>query len=444
MASHPYERYSDYLGGRTPQLADGVRSPVAKDRDRIIHCGAFRRLQRKSQIVGVQSFDFFRTRLTHTLECAQIGRGIATRIANGERDLTGIVTEPEDFPDLVEAACLAHDLGHPPFGHNGEKALSRKVREHGDGLFEGNAQSLRIVTRLEPKKIVKDEPCGLDLTAATLRAIVKYPEDEADAKASGRTKFCFYDDEDERDIRDWLLTGDWEMQRLPVRILNTADDIAYACHDFEDGVWSRMIPLSRLLDDGDPIRESVRAYIGQEHKELFSGTSIEEVLEKLFSQHKGASWAHVPFDRSFEAKAGLKNFTAGLIGQLIEDVTGDTASPLDDKDLFPRETKQLVAFLKALATVFMITSPTLETMRYGQRQLVERLFDAYWQNPEMLPQRETWRLLERRNPAQLEQPVWRAKAVLVRDHIAGMTDLFALHTFAEMFGAGAAPNLRVF
>lgn len=443
MADHLYQRYSHYLIGESPPSAGNEpRSPVAKDRDRIVHCGAFRRLQRKSQIVGVQSFDFFRTRLTHTLECAQIGRGIAKRISDaGKLDLSGLVAAPQDFPDLVEAACLAHDLGHPPFGHNGEKALSKMVKEHGDGLFEGNAQSLRIVTRLEPKRLVKGQRCGLDLTATTLRAILKYRETEKEAKSAGKTKFCFYDDPDEQEVRAWLLDGEGAQETLAMRVLDLADDIAYACHDFEDGVWSRMIPISRLLADDDSERNLVWNYVTKDSPGLFNDTTVEQQLEGLFGPFRGESWARVPFDRSFGAKAGLKNFSAELIGKLIEDAVGDGSFPAS-KDALPRETRQQIALLKALATVYMITSPALETMRYGQRQLIERLFSAYWDNPEMLPQREEWRALEEANPGRLKEPIWREKCVLVRDHLAGMTDLFALHTHGEMFGTSAAPSLR--
>jgi dGTPase len=153
-----------------------TRSPVAKDRDRIVHSGALRRLQRKSQIVGVQSDDFFRTRLTHTYECAQIGRGIALR--SSKSDWKSVVQKFSDLPDLVEAACLAHDLGHPPFGHNGEQALQTMMARHAQGLFEGNAQSFRIVSNLELKYQDENRSYGLNLTRTTLKAILKYPWDE--------------------------------------------------------------------------------------------------------------------------------------------------------------------------------------------------------------------------------------------------------------------------
>src|SRR3954452_20408646 len=130
MATGIYERFSWSASARpTARREHASRSPVAKDRDRIVHSGALRRLQRKSQIVGVQSNDFFRTRLTHTLECAQIGRAIAAR-SYRTRGLEQIVSRPEHLPDLIEAACLAHDLGHPPFGHNGEQALQEQMAKH--------------------------------------------------------------------------------------------------------------------------------------------------------------------------------------------------------------------------------------------------------------------------------------------------------------------------
>jgi dGTP triphosphohydrolase len=138
-----YQRYYT-PPGRGDTNEHGSRAPVAKDRDRIVHSGALRRLQRKSQIVGVQADDFFRTRLTHTYECAQIGRAIALR--STKSDWKSVVTKAGDLPDLVEAACLAHDLCHPPFGHNGERALQTMMERHARGLFEGNAQSFRVVS----------------------------------------------------------------------------------------------------------------------------------------------------------------------------------------------------------------------------------------------------------------------------------------------------------
>jgi dGTPase len=187
--------------GASRRRADDPRSDVEVDRDRLVHSHAFRRLQRKTQIVGLHSIDFFRTRLTHTIECAQLGRAICRRLSDGSWEQ--VVTDEAHLPDLVEAACLSHDLGHPPFGHTGEEALDTLLHERWGMRFEGNAQSFRIVTLLEPKKYARLEtpvgrPLGLDLSRATLRAMIKYPWSEAQAIEAGLHKFGVYDDVDDR------------------------------------------------------------------------------------------------------------------------------------------------------------------------------------------------------------------------------------------------------
>lgn len=178
VSSSLYARYFE----KNPPDPRGRRSPPTKDRDRLVHSSALRRLQGKSQIFGAGMTDFFRNRLTHSLECAQIGRAIAVRTAKS--DSSEVVEHDAEFPDLVEAACLAHDLGHPPFGHNGELALRAKMIEHNDTLFEGNAQSFRIVSFVEPKDFGPtadgDRWVGLNLCRSTLRAMMKYPWHETE------------------------------------------------------------------------------------------------------------------------------------------------------------------------------------------------------------------------------------------------------------------------
>lgn len=432
-----YERLSERLGAPKKRKERG-RSAVAKDRDRVIHSGALRRLQRKSQIVGVQSNDFFRTRLTHTLECAQIGRAIAAR-STATSGLDGIVDDPTDLPDLIEAACLAHDLGHPPFGHNGEQALQAKMREHAGGLFEGNAQSMRIVTRLEPK-VFRGVSLGLDLCATTLRAIVKYPCSEAAPLGSAEhPKFCFYDDADDRQITEWLYGDLAKAERtLAAEILEAADDIAYGAHDFEDGVWSGMIPLWQLHRDVGDARYRLRRRLA----ERGSGpdVAVDSLLEDLLAPVRDAGWIAQPFDRTLQSRAELKNFCAQLIGDLIGAVTPNKRfqRPL------PTATEQRIDLLKAMAWKWMIEDPGQETVRFGQRRLVEDLFEGFWENPLMLPTRSEWNQLQDRSQTlPLTRRVWREKARLVCDHLAGMTDLYALHVHSEMFAGGGPPNLRL-
>src|SRR5665213_3298403 len=286
MAGDPYDRFTEFLTStkRDQSHEHAGRSPVSKDRDRVIHCGAFRRLQRKSQIVGVQANDFFRTRLTHTVECAQIGRGIANRSLGS--NLEGVVGEDAHLPDLIEAACLAHDLGHPPFGHNGERALQAMMYKHARRSFEGNAESFRIVTNLEPKYQEADRWCGLDLTRTTLQAILKYPWDENDERAKEKKKFCIYDEPEDQDVFAWLFDGE-----EPKRTIATD-----------------------ILDAATP-------------------------------------------------------------GDAFAEPTGDV--------------QRKILLLKGMARVWMIESASQETLRFGQRRLVEDLFEGYWANTGML-QREAW------------------------------------------------------
>lgn len=450
-----YERFSEQLG-RPDDEGDEhpSRSPVAKDRDRIIHSGALRRLQRKSQIVGVQSNDFFRTRLTHTLECAQIGRAIALRAKESE-DVMTVVEDVDHLPDLVEAACYAHDLGHAPFGHNGERALRDLMAEHGRGMFEANAQSFRIVTQLEPNVAVDDRWCGLDLTRTTLKAILKYPTTEFEAERAGEKKFCIYDEEPDLEVYDWLFDEprDERERTLATEVVDASDDIAYAVHDFEDGVWAGRIPLFRLVDESDRgARDELVPFLTEKRAELFSSSEeVDKGLAALLAIPKEADWAHRPFDRALAASASLKKFAAGLIGDLIDDVTSD------DKFAPPEGlTAQKLELLKAMARVWMIEHHEEATLRHGQRGLVRALFEGYWDNPSMLPLRAEWQSLPDPEKADFDasagkaaetQPkdlkVWRAKARLICDHIAGMTDLYALHAHHEMYGGGVAPNLRL-
>lgn len=450
-----YDRYSDNFGGpaghhqRAPEHSS--RSEVAKDRDRIIHCGALRRLQRKSQIVGVQSNDFFRTRLTHTLECAQIGRAIGLRSLQSPTIKT-VVRRKADLVDLIEAACCAHDLGHAPFGHNGEVELRDLMVKHGRGLFEGNAQSFRIVTsRLEPKIQAGGLWLGLDLTRTTLKAILKYPKTEFEAKQENKEKFGVYNETQDLRIYRWLFGSQEPKRTLATEILDAADDIAYAVHDFEDGVWAGLIPLFRLLDDHDRARAGLIKFVVAKKKDVFpTQKDAEQTLKAMLTIPERATWARAPFDRSVKSAAALKDFSAGLIGDLIREVT-----PGDVFTAPTGMTERKLELLKAMARMWMIENPAQATLRYGQRRLVRDLFEGYWQNPEMLSDRRDWEDVsdpepedydasgKKPNSAPEELRVWRAKARLICDHIAGMTDLYAMHSHAEMYAGGVQPNLRL-
>jgi dGTPase len=265
------------------------RGPFERDRARVLHSAALRRLAAKTQVVEVGSGDFPRTRLTHSLECAQVGRELGAALGCD--------------PDLVDAACLAHDLGHPPFGHNGESALAELAV--GCGGFEGNAQSLRLLTRLEAKV----PGAGLNLTRATLDATLKYPW----LPRSGEAKYGAYaaDEEAFRWIRDGAPDG---RPCVEAQVMDWADDVAYSVHDLEDGLHAGMVTLSQLRDDGE--RRGVAELTAATYCEPGS-VSADELAEVFAALLKLPCWPE-DFDGGPVALAGLKNLTSELIGRFCE------------------------------------------------------------------------------------------------------------------------------
>jgi dGTPase len=256
----------------------------------VLHSSALRRLAAKTQVVEVGQADFPRTRLTHSLECAQIGRELGAALGCD--------------PDLVDTACLAHDLGHPPFGHNGELALAQ-VAEHCGG-FEGNAQSLRLLTRLEAKV----DGAGLNLTRATLDATLKYPWLACEATGA---KFGCYDEDAE--IFAWIRDGAPAARPcLEAQVMDWADDIAYSVHDLEDGLHSGLVTLEQLRDHSERdlvVQLTLTAYCPP-------GSVTADELSEIFDRLIKLDWWPDRFDGGPQSAAAVKNLTSELIGRFCQ------------------------------------------------------------------------------------------------------------------------------
>ncbi|WP_433686942.1 deoxyguanosinetriphosphate triphosphohydrolase [Micromonospora carbonacea] len=376
------------------------RSPYERDRARVLHSAAFRRLAAKTQVHTAGTDDFLRTRLTHSLEVAQIAREMGARLGCD--------------PDVVDTAGLAHDLGHPPFGHNGEAALDQLAAPCGG--FEGNAQTLRVLTRLEAKVLAPGGgSAGLNLTRASLDATTKYPWPRRPAGG----KFGVY--ADDRPVFDWLRAGAPAEGRrcLEAQVMDWADDVAYSVHDVEDGVHGGYVGLGPLLADPDE-----RAALCADVAATYSGESPADlgvVLVELLADPVLAPLAG--YDGSHRAQAALKATTSVLTGRFVSTVVAATRERCGPGPLrryaadlvVPRRVRAECALLKGLALRYVMRRPGARCRYERQRQVLAELVTA----------------LTRRAPEALDPvfaPLWRdapddaARLRVVIDQVASLTD----------------------
>jgi dGTPase len=434
-AADPAKRLTDET------VPDGDdRSDFRRDRDIILYTSAFKRLSGITQVVSAEAGHSFHNRLTHTLQVAQVGRALAEKLHKHSPELAEKLGLD---PDVVEAACLAHDLGHPPFGHVAEEILNRCMGEEAEG-FEGNAQSLRIVSQLAFRS---PGYMGLNLTRATLRAILKYPWTYGRRPPEYPNKWGAYQSE----IRSFEhATGDGNggpVQKSPeAGLMDWADDLTYSVHDVEDFYRAGLIPLHLLRPKGekgsdDPEREQFLKYVWSRKDKIGELKELSEAeLDNTFRQ-LGILFFRLEsaYDGTRDQRARLRTFTSGLVNRYINGVS------LEEKEgrptLNPDELKSReLAILKQLTWYYVIERPGLAVQQHAQKQIIKYLFNVF-------------RNEVRRSPSHLLPPYYqeRLKGVtnregvdgkrIVCDLIAGMTEYQAITLYQRLNGIALGSGL---
>jgi len=343
------------------------RSPFERDRARIVHSSALRRLSAKTQVMTAGTHDFVRNRLTHSLEVAQVARELGASLGCD--------------PDIVDSAALAHDLGHPPFGHNGEAALDAAAEKCGG--FEGNAQTLRLLSRLEGKTFAPDgRSVGLNLTRATLAACIKYPWLRGEGpQGFNPRKFGVYADDADifAFVLDDLDTVPNSSGRKPIEaeVMDLSDDVAYSVHDIEDGVVGGWFTLDPSELDLDGVHDAAADW----YDAAISPHRLIAALERLEAMPE---WPRGHLDASRESRAELKSLTSALIGRFVTVVKEATIEVWGSGPLtrygasleVPSATRDEITALKSVAAHYIMRSADRSDELVIQRDLIANLVEA--------------------------------------------------------------------
>ena len=413
------------------------RSPFQRDRARVLHSAAFRRLQSKTQVLGTGANDFYRTRLTHSLEVSQIGTGIVAQLKQKQPQYKSLLPSTS----LVEAICLSHDIGHPPYGHGGEVALNYMMRDHGG--FEGNGQTLRIVTKLEPYT----EANGMNLARRTLLGLLKYPALISQIRSMHTPELPsnfrqlrasdwspakgIYDDDSA--ILNWILTPLSEQDQQQLRttrpaidlhqhlktryksidcsIMELADDFAYGIHDLEDAIAMGMVNKRLWLEQVACKLADIDGF--------WLAKDINHLSDQLFSPH--------PYLRK-DAIGALVN--ALITSVEIKPVTAHFDEPLlaFNAWLSP-DMEQVLNVLKQFVLNFVIQKTELQIMEYKGQQIVMELFEAFAADPQRLLPNDTKQRWQ--DACKQGHSGYR----VIADYISGMTDGYALRLHSSLFSA---------
>jgi dGTPase len=409
-------------GGKGSQKSPDHRSPFERDSDRLLYSGAFRRLAVITQVVSPAGGHAFHNRLTHALKVAQVARRIAEKLlkTRGNRPLLRQLGGLD--ATVVEAASFAHDLGHPPFGHIGEEELDERLRAAGeDDGYEGNAQSFRIITKLESRD---PRVHGLDLTRATLNATLKYPCLRPASAGNRKVKFGAYETE-KTEFEFARALGPNQSRCLEAEIMDWADDITYAVHDLEDFYRVGRIPLETLGKSPNELSIFLQAMCQRLGKKT-GCQQYEDTAKELFTfcpVSERYSGTHLQ-------RAALRGFASSLIHEAISGTQISSGGLVR-----PPRAERVVTILKQLAWHYVIEDPAVATEQFGRRKMIQTLFEIFQRAANV---QAKWRLFPLTFQEQLKDGST-PPARVASDYIASLGEQRAVELFSELTGAPLKP-----